>query len=207
MPAALSPDTVDRLLDAADRLLARRGYARMTVEALAREVGIGKGSVYLLFPSKRAVALACIDRNGARVRDRLTLLAARREPAAVRLRGMLRERVMIRFDYARTHSGSLDALLVAFRAELLERRERQFVTEARLVATVVREGIRAGQFAARSAPAAAESLVTATNALLPFSLSVSELGRRRAVASRVDRIAAIMLAGLARHQSPGKPTS
>src|SRR5262249_14904880 len=131
MPAALAPDISDRLLDAADRLMGREGYARMTVESLAREVGIGKGSVYLLYPSKREVALACIDRNAARVRERLSALALSEESATIRLRAMLHERVMIRFDYAQTHSESLDALLAAFRTELLERRWRQFAMEAR----------------------------------------------------------------------------
>lgn len=207
MPAALAPDIPDRLLDAADRLLARDGYARMTVEALAREVGIGKGSVYLLFPSKQEVALACIDRNGARVRERLAPMLARREPAASRLRVMLQQRVMIRFDYARTHTASLDGLLAAFRPALLERRQRQFALEARQLAVVIQQGIDAGEFRQQSALAAAESLITATNALLPFSLSASELGKRRTVAARTDRIVTLMLAGLCRPRSPGRPTS
>src|SRR5437763_1237801 len=41
-----------RILDAADRLLARYGYQKMTVDDLAREAGIGKGTVYLSFPGK-----------------------------------------------------------------------------------------------------------------------------------------------------------
>ena len=51
-----------RILDAADRLLARYGYRKMTVGDLAREAGIGKGTVYLSFASKSEIALACIER-------------------------------------------------------------------------------------------------------------------------------------------------
>jgi AcrR family transcriptional regulator len=205
MPAALAPDISDRLLDAADRLMAREGYAKMTVESLAREVGIGKGSVYLLYSSKREVALACIDRNAARVRERLAALAASEDSASIRLRAMLHERVMIRFDYAQGHSESLDALLAAFRTELLERRWRQFAMEARLVAEVLERGMDSQEFRRQPALSIAESLITATNALLPFSLSASELGKRSTVAARVDRIIMVMLVGLGRPSTTPRP--
>jgi AcrR family transcriptional regulator len=205
MPAALAPDVPDRLLDAADRLMGREGYAKMTIESLAREVGIGKGSVYLLYPSKREIALACIDRNAARVRHRLAELAVSEETATIRLRAMLHERVMIRFDYAQAHSESLDALLAAFRTELLERRWRQFAMEARQVAEVIEQGIQAREFRQQPALSIAESLITATNALLPFSLSAAELGKRSTVAARVDRIIMLMLVGLGRPTSTPRP--
>jgi AcrR family transcriptional regulator len=40
-----SPPIRGRILDAAERLLERYGYRKMTVEELASEAGIGKGSV------------------------------------------------------------------------------------------------------------------------------------------------------------------
>jgi hypothetical protein len=39
----------EAILDAGERLLAGYGYKKMTIDDLAREVGIGKGSVYLHF--------------------------------------------------------------------------------------------------------------------------------------------------------------
>jgi AcrR family transcriptional regulator len=201
MPTALAPDISDRLLDAADRLLGREGYAKMTVDSLAREVGIGKGSVYLLYPSKREVALACIDRNASRVREKLAEIAMSEETATIKLRAMLHERVMIRFDYAQGHSESLDALLAAFRDELLERRWKQFAMEARQLAQIIELGMDRNEFRRQPALSVAESMITATNALLPFSLSASELGKRSTVAARVDRIVMLLLVGL------GKPSN
>ena len=49
-------------MDATDRLLARFGYKKMTIDDLAQEVGIGKGTVYLHFSSKEEIALSHIDR-------------------------------------------------------------------------------------------------------------------------------------------------
>ena len=52
----------DAILDATDKLLARYGYKKMTVDDLAQEVGIGKGSVYLHSSCKEEIALSYIDR-------------------------------------------------------------------------------------------------------------------------------------------------
>ncbi len=60
--AVKSITTRDAILDATDRLLTRFGYKKMTIDDLAAEVGIGKGSVYLHFESKEEIALSHIDR-------------------------------------------------------------------------------------------------------------------------------------------------
>jgi len=44
-----------RLLDAAASLFIRHGFDKTTVAEVAREAGVGKGSVYLHFPSKEAL--------------------------------------------------------------------------------------------------------------------------------------------------------
>ena len=55
---AVREDISDLILDAADRLLARYGYRKMTIDDVAKEVGIGKGTIYLHFKSKEEIALA-----------------------------------------------------------------------------------------------------------------------------------------------------
>ena len=54
--AVRQKSTRDAILDATDRLLMRNGYKKMTIDDLAAEVGIGKGSVYLHFRSKEDIA-------------------------------------------------------------------------------------------------------------------------------------------------------
>lgn len=48
--------------------LAEIGYARMTMDAVARQAGVGKAAVYRRWPSKQAML---IDRVGAVMRDNL----------------------------------------------------------------------------------------------------------------------------------------
>ncbi len=190
----------ERILDAADRLLGRFGYRKMTIDDLAREAGIGKGTVYLSFKSKADVALACIDRMAARLLERLEALARTNDPAADRLEAMLVLRVLHRFDYARGHSESIDELLAAIRPRLLERRSRHFKAETAVVARVLAE-------ADGSDPTAtAEAMVLATNALLPYSLGARELGRRSELARRAERVARLVLVGALPRALPSPST-
>ena len=71
--AAIAPKTgvKDAILDATDRLLARYGYRKMTVEDIASEAGIGKGTIYLHFSSKEEVVLSHVDRIVDRLKERL----------------------------------------------------------------------------------------------------------------------------------------
>jgi AcrR family transcriptional regulator len=201
-------DVRQSILDAADRLLARYGYKKMTVEDLAQEVGIGKGSVYLHFPSKEEVVLSHVDRIVDRLKIRLRSIASEPTPPAERLRRMLVERVLFRFDNVQHYTESLSDLLAALRPGLLARRERHFEEEAELLDEVLREGRRGGTFAFENSMATARTLILATNCLLPYSLSTRELGKREDVKEQASRIIDLLLNGLvARHAGGAKPRS
>jgi AcrR family transcriptional regulator len=186
----------EEILDAAERLLARFGYRKMTMDDLAQEVGIGKGTLYLYFPSKEEAVLCTVDRIVARVMVRLEALAAEPGACAGRLRQMLVERVLIRFDAVRRYSESMDELLRAVRPGLLARRRRYFEMEAAVLARVLVEGRRRGELAVEDPPAVGEALVLATNSLLPSSLSTAELGERAQIERRARRIADLLIHGL-----------
>jgi len=189
-PGEAPPGARDRILDAADEALGTVGFKHMRIEDLSRAAGIAKGTVYLSFPSKSEIALACIDRMAARVLERMRVIAAGKGPVAARLRKALVERVLIRLDYARTHPMSVDEILAAIRPELLARREEHFAAEARVLAALL------------DGPGAAETaraMVVATNALLPYSLSVHEMGRRAEIARKADRVARLVVQGALSH--------
>lgn len=193
---ALREEIRESILDATDRLLARYGYQKMTIDDLAQEVGIGKGTVYLHFSSKEEVALSHIDRIIERLRERLLSIAQRDAPPAERLRQMLIERVIFRFDSVQHYTQSLNDLLAALRPRLLARRQRYFAEEMRLFAEVLDEGRRLKMFAIADAQLVAESFLIATNSLLPYSLSTRELGERADIEEKISRLADLLLAGV-----------
>ena len=188
--------TRDALLDAADRLLAQNGYKKMTIDDLARDVGIGKGSVYLHFKSKEEIELAHIDRMVERIKQSLQSVADGEGTPEERLVEMLTVRVMIRFDSVNHYRQSLNELLAALRSQLLERRKRYFEEEARIVNAVVAEGQKSGIFAGGDPLDLSRTLVTASNSLLPYSLSAIELGEREEVRERARKLADLLIKGL-----------
>lgn len=186
----------DRMLDATEAMLARFGYAKMTMEDIAREAGVGRRTLYLHFPSKEAIALCSIDRIVERLVGKLEETAARPEPAAARLRSMLATRVLYRFDSVQDYYQSFNDLFATLRPAYLARRDGYFNAEAERLAAVIREGQAAGEIAAGEAGMLARTLLTATNALLPYSLSPRELGERREVERAMLGIADLLIDGL-----------
>jgi len=190
--------TRDAILDATDRLLARYGYKKMTIDDLAHEVGIGKGSVYLHFTSKEEIALSHIDRIIERLKERLRIIAAEDRSVEDRLCDMLIERVLFRFDSVQHYTQSLNTLLAHIRPRLLERRKRYFDEEARIFASVIDEGQRSKHLSKGDAFDLAQTLLSATNSLLPYSLSSVELGDRKDIGDRIRKTATILIRGLSK---------
>lgn len=52
----------DEILDAASALFAKHGYSDTTTEMLAEQLGVGKGTIYRYFPTKRDLFLGAVDR-------------------------------------------------------------------------------------------------------------------------------------------------
>src|SRR5687767_3464737 len=59
--APVPPDTRDRILYAALKLFARKGYASTSVADILAEAGVNAGSLYHFFPGKQDVLLAVLD--------------------------------------------------------------------------------------------------------------------------------------------------
>lgn len=66
MPRNKYPEqTVEKILDAAARLFAEKGYAHTTLQDVIDETGLSKGAVYHHFKSKEEIAVKVGDRMGA----------------------------------------------------------------------------------------------------------------------------------------------
>jgi AcrR family transcriptional regulator len=186
----------DRILDAAERLLGRLGYQKMTIDDIAAEAKIGRRTIYLSFSSKEELALATIDRIVERLLERLNRHAAAPVPWQERLRRMLVERVLFRFDSVREYYHSIDEIFRSRRETYMSRRAQYFASEVQTFSRVLAEASEDGLLRIDDLEGTAESLLFATNALLPSALSTRELGARSQVAARVSRIADLLIRGL-----------
>ena len=186
----------EAILDATDLLLSKRGYQKMTIDDLAQEVGIGKGSIYLHFTSKEEIVLSHVDRIVSRLKEKLSMIAAKNTTVEKRLKEMLLTRVLHRFDSVQHYTQNINDLLSALRSQLLSRREIYFAEEAKIFADVIKQGQQSGNFAKGNAMNIAEMLLLATNSLLPAALSTQELGEREEIEKKTARLSDLLLQGL-----------
>jgi AcrR family transcriptional regulator len=192
----------DQILDAADRLLTRFGYRKMTVDDLAAEAGIGKGTVYLYFPSKQEVALCWIDRTILRLVEQHRAIAAEMGlPAGERVRRMLLTRVTFLFDSSQNRQHVLEELYSVLRAAYMPRRQSYLQWEGEVFAQVVREGQSAGELRPGDPDELALALLLATNALLPYSLGRRGERNRDTVLRNAEAVVELLLHGLCAQQS------
>ncbi len=99
-------------------------------------------------------------------------------------------------DSVQEFAEGLDELYSAVRPSLLARRERYQAGMASIVGEVLREGCACGVFDAGDIDGVAHSIVLATNSLLPYSLSVAQLGKRAQIETKARMIADLLLNGL-----------
>jgi len=168
----------------------------MTMDDIAHEVGIGKGTIYLYFPSKEEVSLGWIDRANCDLRARMKSIADLDMDIQSKLREMLICRVMTRFDQAQDMAQSLDELFSSIRLTLLSRRDHYHKLEAELFSEVLINGVAKGEIACDDFEHTALALLYATNSMLPYSLSVAQLGNREEINRRATIIANLLLTGL-----------
>src|SRR5438045_1588163 len=83
----------DKILDAAERLFARRGYAGIGLSELAEVVGLGKSSLFHHFPSKAQLYAAVTTRILRRIEEHLVRSLAKGGDPVARLERWLDELV------------------------------------------------------------------------------------------------------------------
>ena len=71
MPEVVNEEREQRILDAAVNLIVHYGYAKTTVEDIAREAGVSKGAIYLHYKSKDELFEQLLLRETGKVTEQL----------------------------------------------------------------------------------------------------------------------------------------
>lgn len=77
-----APDTREKILEAAVKVFAAKGYHETKVDDIVSEANSSKGSFYFYFPSKQEIFLALVEKFAALLEDRLRE-RFRREPSGL----------------------------------------------------------------------------------------------------------------------------
>ncbi len=155
------PDRRATILEAADRLLRHYGAQKTTVSDVAREAGVGVGTVYLEFPSKEAIVEELSRSRHREVLDAMRSAAgAARRPFRERLTRCLDAR--LEALYALVDAGTHACDLVHCVSAAVKTAQVSFHhAELALVADLLRRGTEAGELEAADPEAVASTILRA----------------------------------------------
>ena len=182
-----------RILDAAIKVFAERGFHSATVAEIARAAGVADGTIYLYFKGKDDLLLRLFDEK---MTDLLAeaKAAVAQEPTAP---GKLRRFIQLHLSMVERNPDLASVLIVELRqsAQFLKSADRQkLAAYVDLIAEVVREGQEAGQLDANISPATVKRAVF--GALDELALGWLLSGRRVALRKTAAEVAEWLVRGL-----------
>jgi AcrR family transcriptional regulator len=181
-----------RLIDAAWRVAASRGYRNWTVEDVCSEAGVSKGSFYGYFASKEALLVALLEADAAEVEALIARLSRDGVAVVAGLREFVRGMLRMREDPGRAQ---VRADLLAETLTNDEMRQRFVATVQRrrkLLQAWIEDGVSGGQIidvpprALASVVLALADGLTLHNAVDPGAFSWANV--RRAVDELLGRL-------------------
>ncbi len=158
--------TVARILDAAEELFRRVGYAKTAVADIARALGMSPANIYRFFPSKAAINEAICEKHFDEVHGLLRAIMIEDRPAAERIERFILE--LHRYNKTRCVSERrLHDMVQAGIDENWAAVERHIAALHEMIAGLVADGIARGEFAGRVDPVdAANAICTACTGVL-----------------------------------------
>ena len=138
-------DTRARIMDTAEALFRRLGFAKTAVADIASELKMSPANVYRFFSSKNAIIEAICQRCLAELEDRAWAVARSRGSAAERIERLVLEILSYHTENLLTEQRVNDMVLAAI--ELSWGAIRAHKEHMRMVfESILREGVEAGEF-------------------------------------------------------------
>jgi len=144
-PKTKPDDTRERIMETAETLFRRLGYAKTAVADIASELSMSPANVYRFFPSKTAIVQAICQRCLGEVNERAWVIARSRAPAAERLEQLELEIFAYHKENLLEEQRVNDIVLVA-----MEESWDAIMAHKEVIRTaielILRDGVEAGEF-------------------------------------------------------------
>jgi AcrR family transcriptional regulator len=158
---ALRQESITRILECAERLFRRYGYAKTNVADIAKDLGMSPANIYRFFASKIEIHQAICARMLAASYDMAKAIMSQKISATERLRQWIHAQHNMTLETMMDHDKVHEMIVVA-----LERDWHVIDSHVNrihdLAADVIREGIATGEFAEQDAEAASRCFGAAT---------------------------------------------
>jgi len=138
-------DTRARIIETAEVLFRRLGFAKTTVADIAAGLHMSPATVYRFFPSKTAIVQAICHRCLSEVEEAAWAIARSKAPAAQRLERLILEILAYHKENLLTEQRVNDIVLVAIEHNWDHIRAHKHALR-NVVELILRDGIEAGEF-------------------------------------------------------------
>ena len=164
-------DVRQKILDAAEQRLWHYGFKKTTIDEIASDAGVGKGTVYLYFDGKEDIGLAIVaNYKETSLREIEAIAGEAGKTPVQKLKEMLQHPVVVAHQKCQASPAMLEMIVAIkphIRAHIQPFTEREYA----LLAQVLDEGNATGVFDVEEPLRAARTLKSMTNGFLPPSLS------------------------------------
>ena len=185
----------ERILEAAEKRLWHFGIKKTTIDEIAADAGVGKGTVYLYFESKEEIAIAIMGKYKAANVERQAAIAVDTGLCALeKLRQILKLPILNAHRTCAEHPQALE-VVVAVKPHLAERLQPHIRRETELIADVLLEGKANGTFHIDDPAAAASTLKYMTLGFLPPYPCLTDLDTIDAALDQIIEMAYVGIAG------------
>ena len=160
-------DVRQKILDAAEQRLWHYGFKKTTIDEIASDAGVGKGTVYLYFDGKEEIGLAIVSEYKKRSLDQMEEIAhdSRKSPVE-KLTEMLQYPILRTYQTCR-ESPAMQEMIVAIKPHIRKHIQPLWDQEYHLLAEVLEEGNQLDAFDVPDTLGAARTLKTMTVGLMP----------------------------------------
>lgn len=138
-------DTRARIIETADALFRRLGYAKTAVADIAGELGMSPANVYRFFPSKNAIVEAICQRCLSELDEKAWAVARSRGSAGVRLEQLFLEVLKYHLENLIVEKRVHDIVLVAMENNW-EAVQAHIEGIRAIIEVILRDGIESGEF-------------------------------------------------------------
>lgn len=134
------------ILQAARTRFLHYGYKKTTIDEIAADAGVGKGSVYLHFSSKEDIMLTIAREIKRSVTEQMRAIATSLAKPEEKLRRMVLAKIITVHDAAFSTTHGIDIVDDILRPKLMQCGRTEHEAQTQILAEVLVEGERNGDF-------------------------------------------------------------
>lgn len=139
------------ILEAAQKVFAQKGFHQATIDEIAKEAELAKGTIYLYFKNKRELFYSLVEEKTEYLMNLLQKEVKREENAVEKLSAIIRHQLEFyeaNRDFFKIITSESSRFELGLKDELRKRIMDRYLKYIDIVSQIIEEGIKEGRFKA-----------------------------------------------------------